>query len=272
MPRKALLIPGHRGREIWPQGFRQRLAHTTYGDGGHEVAVWRAQAALHAIVHAEQRCVESVHSSRVGKVDGQRATRLSFDLVTTTVDDMRRERRVRGGEAREIVTAPVPVANMQRAPTGFLPPSSAASSASSPGLSSTTSPVILPAALPDALPAALPAALLTAPSSAIRRQHLRLTTARAPADPMPDGRDSRTNRAPFGALGPRQRRRLRSQRVAMAFGEAQLGHLLEAVVGWVGRLACHCAATLAAFSLPLQQWSWSARGGSACKEVALTAG
>ena len=25
----------------------------------------------------------------------------------------------------------------------------------------------------------------------------------------------------------------------MAFGEAQLGHFFEAVVGWVGRLACH---------------------------------
>ena len=58
--------------------------------------------------------------------------------------------------------------------------------------------------------------------------------------------------APFGALGPRQRRRLGSQRVAMAFGEAQLGHLLEAVVGWVGRLVrCHfCDAALV--TLPLQ--------------------
>jgi len=38
----------------------------------------------------------------------------------------------------------------------------------------------------------------------------------------------------------------------MAFGEAQLGHLLEAVVGWVGRLVrCHfCDAALV--TLPLQ--------------------
>ena len=58
--------------------------------------------------------------------------------------------------------------------------------------------------------------------------------------------------APFGALGARQRRRLGSQGVAMAFGKAELGHLLEAVVGWVGRLVrCHfCDAALV--TLPLQ--------------------
>ena len=38
----------------------------------------------------------------------------------------------------------------------------------------------------------------------------------------------------------------------MAFGKAELGHLLEAVVGWVGRLVrCHfCDAALV--TLPLQ--------------------
>ena len=60
--------------------------------------------------------------------------------------------------------------------------------------------------------------------------------------------------APFGALGPRQRRRLGSQRVAGGPREAQLGHLLEAVVRWrVGRLVrCHpsCAAAFGGVLLP----------------------
>ena len=45
VPRKARSYRGIEEGDM-AQGFRQRLAHTTYGDGGHEVAVWRAQAAL----------------------------------------------------------------------------------------------------------------------------------------------------------------------------------------------------------------------------------
>ena len=97
--------------------------------------------------------------------------------------------------------------------------------------------------------------------------------------------------APFGALRAGQRRRLGSQSVSMRFREAQLGHLLEAVVRWwVWRVRCHLVCVVALLQLsgrgrrggPVsrrcaefrftgeQRWVRLAQGVRACSELSGT--